>query len=95
MIKRTWLNALGTLTATKKSINRDRWLRIGKDKAIGLLFPLILVETKAEALLKTLQVGTVSTNTSCDDCTICVDMGWLPRSVMPKRQRPTVCHGER
>ncbi len=96
MTKRTWWDALEAMTNMKKGVNRDRWLRVGKDKAIGMLFPLVIVETRAESLLKTLQAGTVSTNIFLRRLhNFCVDMGWLPWPIMPKRQWPAVRHGDR
>jgi hypothetical protein len=59
---RTWQHAIEVLTDTKCGANKERWLRVAKDRALVPLLPLIVVETKAEALLNTIKAGSVSTN---------------------------------
>lgn len=89
--KRTWQQALETLTETKQSANKERWQRVAKDKALALLLPKVIVETQAEQILKVLQLGTVSTNVFLRRLyNFCVDMNWLPWPLVPKRQWPVV-----
>ena len=88
---RTWQHAIEALTNTKQDANKERWLRVVKDRALLPLLPQIIIETKGEALLKALQVGTVSTNVYLRRLhNFCVDMSWLPWPLLPKRQWPAV-----
>jgi integrase len=89
--QRTWQQAIEALTATKLEANHERWLRVQKDKALAPLLPRVLVETKGEHLLKVIRAGTVSTNVFLRRLhNFCVDMGWIPWPVIPKRQWPVV-----
>jgi len=88
---RTWQNAIEAVTETKLGGNKERWLRVVKDPALVPLLPQIIIETKAEALLACLRVGTVSTNVFLRRLhNFCVDMNWLPWPLIPKRQWPVV-----
>jgi len=88
---RTWRHAIEALTHTKLDANKERWLRVVKDRALVPLLPQVIIETKGEALLKALQLGTVSTNVYLRRLhNFCVDMNWLPWPLIPKRQWPAV-----
>ncbi|HVU27301.1 MAG TPA: tyrosine-type recombinase/integrase [Verrucomicrobiae bacterium] len=88
---RTWQNAIEALTSTKQGANKERWLRVVKDKALLPLLPQVIIETKGEFILKVLQVGTVSTNVYLRRLhNFCVDMNWLSWPLIPKRQWPAV-----
>jgi integrase len=93
---RTWQCALEALMNTKKGANQHRWKTVAKDKALALLLPQVIIETKGELLLKVLQAGTVSTNVYLRRLhNFCVDMSWLPWPLVPKRQWPPVEFGEK
>lgn len=88
---RTWQHAIEALTNTKQDANKERWLRVVKDRALVPLLPQVIIETKGEALLKALHLGTVSTNVYLRRLhNFCVDMNWLPWPLVPKRQWPAV-----
>jgi integrase len=88
---RTWQHAIEALLNTKQGANKERWLRVVKDKALALLLPQVIIETKGEFILKVLQAGTVSTNVYLRRLhNFCVDMNWLPWPLVPKRQWPEV-----
>ncbi len=88
---RTWQHAIEALTGTKQGANRERWLRVVKDRALAPLLPRVIIETRAEVLLRVLQTGTVSTNVYLRRLhNFCVDMNWLPWPLIPKRQWPVV-----
>jgi integrase len=88
---RTWQHAMEALTKTKHDANKDRWLRVAKDPALTPLLPQIIIETKGEALLRAIEMGTVSTNVFLRRLhNFCVDMNWLPWPLVPKRQWPAV-----
>jgi len=87
---RTWQHAIEALTNTKQDANKERWLRVVKDRALMPLLPQVIIETKGESLLKAL-IGTVSTNVYLRRLhNFCVDMNWLPWPLIPKRQWPAV-----
>lgn len=89
--RRTWQDALVTLTKLKKGANKERWERAAKDKAFIPLLPKVIIETPNELLLKVLQAGTVSTNNFLRRLhNFCVDMNWLPWPLIPKRQWPVI-----
>ncbi|MEP6662930.1 MAG: hypothetical protein ABJC04_04615, partial [Verrucomicrobiota bacterium] len=55
MNTRTWQQAIVELTDTKQGENKERWLRVAKDKALAPLLPRIIVETQGEHLLNVLR----------------------------------------
>jgi integrase len=88
---RTWAQAMQELVLTKSGANRERWERAIKDQAFDLLRDSIVVETRAETVLAVLRRGTISTNVFLRRLhNFCVDMGWLPWPLVPKRQWPPV-----
>jgi hypothetical protein len=89
--KRTWQDAIETLTNTKQGANQERWRRVATDKAYALLLPRVITETPGELLLKVMQLGKVSTNIYLRRLhNFCVDMNWLPWPLIPKRQWPAI-----
>ena len=93
---RTWQHAIESLTNTKLGANKERWERVVKDAALMPLLPLVIIETKGEALLRAMQAGTVSTNVFLRRLhNFCVDMNWLPWPLVPKRQWPAVEYKEK
>src|SRR5437016_912110 len=88
---RTWQHAIEALTNTKQGANRERWLRVVKDRALVPLSPRVIIETQGELMLRVLQTGTVSTNVYLRRLhNFCVDMNWMPWPLVPKRQWPVV-----
>jgi len=88
---RTWQNALDAVIAAKRGSTRLRWQRAAADPAMDSLRKVVLIETQAEQLLAVLRRGTVSTNVFLRRLNnFCLDMGWLPWPVLPKRQWPTI-----
>jgi len=88
---RTWQHAIEALISIKQGANQHRWKTAARDKAFTILLPQVIIETKAETLLKVLQMGTVSTNVYLRRLhNFCVDMNWLAWPLIPKRQWPAV-----
>jgi integrase len=88
---RTWSDAIIALTNSKKGANKERWQRAALDKAFAPLLPKVIIETRGETLLNALRYGTVSTNVYLRRLhNFCLDMGWLPWPLIPKRQWPAV-----
>lgn len=89
--KRTWGDALESLTGMKQGANQHRWRTVAKDKALTPLLPRVITETPGELLLKVLQAGTVSTNIYLRRLhNFCVDTNWLAWPLIPKRQWPAI-----
>lgn len=87
--RRTWQFVMDEMTDTKHGDTRDRHVTAMKDRAFDLIRNLPLLQTRAEHLLKTLRTGTVSTNVYLRRLhNFALDMNWLPRSVLPKKQWP-------
>lgn len=86
---RTWTFVMDEMTATKHGQTHDRLVTAMKDGAFALLRTLPLLETRAEHFLKVLRDGTVSTNVYLRRLhNFALDMNWLPKSILPKRQWP-------
>jgi integrase len=93
---RTWQQALDALTASKKGDNQERWKRGGKEKPFDLIRDQVVIETQGETLLKMLRKGTVSTNIYLRRLhNFCLDMDWLLKPIIPKRQWPKIKFKER
>jgi integrase len=88
---RTWSEALEALIGTKQGANQVRWKTFKKEKALAPILPRVIIETRAELLLDVLKEGTVSTNVFLRRLhNFCVDMGFLPWPIVPKRQWPVI-----
>ena len=93
---RTWQQALDALTACKTGGNQERWKRGGKEKPFDLIRDQIIIETSGETLLKVMRNGTVSTNIYLRRLhNFCLDMDWLLKPIIPKRQWPKIKFKER
>lgn len=93
---RTWRATLDALIETKRGETRRRWLTAAKDRAFAPLLPQVITETRAEDLLLVLNRGTVSTNAHLRKLyNFCLEMGWLPWPVLPKRQWPPIRYQEK
>jgi integrase len=89
--RRTWMEAMESLTAMKQGANQKRWRTVAKDRALAIVLPKVIIETPGELLLKVLQMGTVSTNLYLRRLhNFCLDMNWLPWPLIPKLQWPVI-----
>jgi len=88
---RTWQNALDALAETKEAQTKERWLRAGKEAPFDLIRNKTIIETQGDQILEVLRQGSVSTNVYLRRLhNFCLDMGWLPWPLVPKRQWPSV-----
>lgn len=88
---RTWQQAVESLIATKRGSTQQRWQRAARDKAFTSLLCRVVIETQAEHFLTVLKAGAVSTNVHLRKLhNFCLDMGWLPWPILPKRQWPSI-----
>lgn len=87
--KRTWQFVMNEITATKTNDTRERYATAILDPAFDLIRDRPLLETRAEHFLKVLRAGTVSTNVYLRRFhNFALDMSWLPKTVLPKKQWP-------
>jgi integrase len=88
---RTWQHALDALLETKQGSTQERWKRAARESTLDHIRNKLIIETQAEHFLHVLKTGTVSTNVHLRKLhNFCLDMNWLPRSVIPKKQWPAV-----
>lgn len=93
---RTWQYVIDQLIQTKKGENQKRWKTVAKDKALSIIRHVLVIETQAEHFLDVLKTGTVSTNLYLRRIhNFALDMNWLGRPVIAKRQWPQVRYKER
>jgi len=94
--RRTWQMPMDEMTATKTGETRERYLRAMKDHAFDQIRDMPLLETRAEHLLKVLRTGTVATNVFLRRLhNFALDMNWLPKTVVPKKQWPKVVYKDK
>lgn len=89
--KRTWQHVMDEMGRSKLGSTKKRWDVAMKDKAFDLFRELALIKTQAEHFLEALHRGTVSTNVFLRRIqNFALDMDWIPKSVIPKRQWPAI-----
>ena len=90
-VKRNWQHVMDEMGRAKSGSTKKRWDVAMKDKAFDQIRCLILIKTQAEHFLDAIHDGTVSTNVFLRRIhNFALDMNWLPRSIIPKRQWPAV-----
>jgi integrase len=95
LCKRTWADVMAEVVQDKKNKTLDRWRTAIKDGAFDLIRPKIVVLTTADDFIAVLRMGTVSTNVFLRRLqNHCLDMGWLPVPVLPRKKFPNVKHKE-
>ncbi len=94
--KRTWQQAIDELVNAKHASTKARWLRSVKHPAFDPIRARLLIETHAEHFLAVLKAGTISTNLHLRQLqNFALDLNWLPRPIIPRRQWPKVRFRER
>jgi integrase len=92
---RTWKHVIDAYAANhpEGSPTRYRIEIAGKDRAMAGLLKLPLLRTRPDELLRAVNSGTVSTNTYLRRFqNSAVDLGWLPKPILPKKRWPKVRH---
>jgi hypothetical protein len=93
---RTWRDVLTEILKLKQGETQRRWVIASKDKAYASINDRLLIETRAEHLLRSMELGKVSTNAYLRRIhNFALDMSWLPAPIIPKRQRPAIRHRPR
>lgn len=89
--KRTWQFVMDKMGETKSGSTKKRWDTAMKDKAFDQIRAFALIKTQAEHFLDAMHKGSVSTNVFLRRIhNFALDMNWIPRSIIPKRQWPAV-----
>jgi integrase len=90
-VKRTWGEVMSEFIKNKTGPNRRRYDCAVRDNAYDSIRNLTLLETQPEHFFHVLQVGCVSTNNHLRRFhNFALDVGWLLRPVLPKRQWPAI-----
>ena len=93
---RTWRWVADQIIAARSGETAVRWERAARDAALKPVMPRIVLDTRAEDFLAALNCGTVSTNVYLRRLhNFALDMGWLARPVIVRRQWPRVKHKKR
>ena len=93
---RTWKFVMDEMAATKQGVTRHRYDIAWKDPAFVQIGNLPLLETNAAHILKVIRTGTVSTNHYMRRMhNFALEMDWLPKSIVPRRQWPKPLHKEK
>jgi integrase len=89
--KRTWQLVMDEMGRAKTGNTKKRWDVAMKDKAFDLIRSLTLIKTQGEHFFEALHKGTVSTNVFLRRVqNFALDMDWIPKAVIPKRQWPAI-----
>lgn len=89
MTTRTWQHVMEEAAATKSGANRLRWERAMRQRVFDQLRHRVVIETRAEQMLKVLREGTVSTNTFLRRLhNYALDLNWLPVGLIPRQRWP-------
>src|ERR1051326_7969816 len=89
--KRSWQHVMDEMGKAKSGNTKRRWDVAMKDKAFDPIRNLVLIKTQGEQLFEVLHKGTVSTNVFLRRLhNFALDMNWIPRSVIAKRQWPAI-----
>jgi integrase len=89
--KRTWQHVMDEMGRAKSGSTKKRWDVAMKDKSFDQIRSLALIKTQAEHFFDALHKGTVSTNVFLRRLqNFALDMNWIPRSIIPKRQWPAI-----
>jgi integrase len=94
--QRTWQQVMTDIIQDKSGPTLRRWEIAIKDRAFDSLREKTVVATLAADFLRVLRAGTVSTNVYLRRLqNHCLDLGWLPIPVLPKRKFPKIKHAEK
>jgi integrase len=89
--KRIWQHVMDEMGRAKSGSTKKRWDVAMKDKSFDQIRNLALIKTQAEHFFDALHKGTVSTNVFLRRLqNFALDMNWIPRSIVPKRQWPAI-----
>jgi len=94
---RTWAHLIDAFAGQRKAgPTRHRIETARRDKALGNLLNQVILKTRAEDIFAALNSGGVSTNTYLRRFhNFALDMGWIPRPILPRPLWPKARHQRR
>lgn len=96
LVKRSWDEVFDVIIEAKHGPTQARWQTAKKERPFDLIRHKKLIQTTAEDFLAVLKAGGVSTNVHLRKLhNFALDMDWLPRTIIPKRQWPPVVYREK
>jgi integrase len=96
LVTRTWEDVMQDIIQDKTGPTLKRWQSAIKDPAFHFIKAKVVVTTLPDDLTAVLRAGTVSTNVYLRRLQKhCLDMGWLPVPVLPKKKFPKIKHKEK
>ena len=96
LIRRTWAEVFDAIIAIRKGPTQVRWMTARNDKAFRPILNKRLIETTADDFLAVLKANKVSTLLHLRKIhNFALDMDWLPKSIIPRRQWPAVVYAEK
>jgi len=96
LVTRIWEEVMADIILDKQGPTLHRWKTAIKDPAFDIIREKVVVTTIAEDFLAVLRTGTVSTNVYLRRLqNHCLDLGWLPVPILPKKKFPKVTHKEK
>jgi integrase len=96
MATRIWEEVMSVIVSQKHGETQRRWSVAVKDHAFDLIREKPLLLTTGDDLLKVMGTGSVSTNVYLRRLhNFALDMDWLLKSIVPKRQWPKVVHAKK
>jgi integrase len=95
LTERVWQDVMDDIIKDKQGPTLRRWETAIKDGAFDLIRNQVVATTQAGDLKAVLRKGTISTNVYLRRLqNHCLDMGWLPARILPKKQFPKIEHKE-
>jgi len=89
-VTRTWSDVFACIIDHKNGSTKRRWVTAEKDKAFDFIKDRAVTGTPADAFLKTMRAGSVSTNIFLRRVhNYALDMAWILNPVIPRRAWPT------
>jgi integrase len=96
LVTRTWNDVMADIVKDKKGSTLKRWNTALKDEALKGIKEKVVVLTVSDDFMEVLRKGTVSTNVYLRRLqNHCLDMGWLPTPILPKKKFPRIEHKEK
>lgn len=93
---RTWDDVMKDVIQDKTGPTLKRWQSAIKDSALHFIKAKVVVTTLPDDFTSVLRAGTVSTNVYLRRLqNHCLDMGWLPVPILPKKKFPKIKHKEK
>jgi hypothetical protein len=95
LVRRIWQEVMEDIIQDKQGPTLHRWETAIKDPAFNLIRKKVVVMTAADDFMAVLRAGTVCTNVYLRRIqNHCLDMGWLPVPILPKKKFPKIKHKE-